>query len=77
MKLPTMSAGGGIRYVVRGLLQGRRSSIVIGVLIIIYRLVMGKRRRAGPSVTVKLAPGDAVGLRVSRPGDDPTTFGLR
>lgn len=77
MKLPAMSAGGGIRHIVRGLLQGRRSSIAVGVLIILYRLVMGRRRRTGPSVTVNLAQGDAVGLRVSRPGDDPVTFGPR
>lgn len=72
-----MSARGGVRHVIRGLVQGKRSSIAIGVLIILYRLVMGRRRHTGPSATVDLAPGDSVGLRVSRPGDDPGTFSLR
>jgi len=72
-----MSARGGARYIVRGLVRGRRSSIAIGVLIILYRLLVGRRRRTGPSVGMSLAPGDSVGLRVSRPGDDPVTFGRR
>lgn len=77
MKLPTMTARSGFRYVIRGLRQGRHSLIVMGVLMILSRLVTRRRQHGGRVVNVKLAPGETVGLRVSRPGDDPITFRVR
>ena len=71
-----MSTTRGILYVFRGLWQGRSSVTAMGVFIIVYRLVIGSRRRGGRSVRMRLKPGDSVGLRVSRPGDDPVTFRL-
>ena len=77
MKLPAMSTRRGVLYVLRGLRQGRPSVIAMGVLIVLSRFVMGSRRRGGRSVNVKLAPGESVGLRVNRPGDDPVNFRVR
>ena len=76
MKLPVVSVTRGVLYVFRGLRQGRQAVTAMGVLIILSRLMTGRRRRSGRSVKVGLTPGDSVGLRVSHPGDDPVTFRL-
>ena len=59
----------------RGLREGRVSLVALGTLMILVR-IMGRRRRGDRVADLPLEPGSSVVLRVSKPGDDPVTFGL-
>ena len=75
MKLPAFTVKRGLFHILRGLCRGRPSALALGAFIVLARL--GRRKTGRNTVKLRLAPGKRVGLRVSRPGDQPVNFHIR
>ena len=68
------SARRGAHYFFQGLREGRWPLILVGLTVLVARF--NKRWRPGGSrvAAVRVKAGQSVGLRVSRPGEEPVTF---
>ena len=69
-----LSARRGARYLFQGLRQGRWPLILVGLTVLVARFNKCCRPDASRVATVRVKPGQSLGLRVSRPGEAPTTF---
>lgn len=74
MRRPSGWTNGGIGYLLRGLLSGRRTLTLLGGAMILVRLARKGRRTRVARFTLKA--GRSAALRVTAPGADPVTFRL-
>ena len=64
----------GVRYLFQGLREGKSPLILVGLIVLLARFNKRWRPDRLRVATVRVEPGEAVGLRVSRPGEAPATF---
>ena len=69
-----LSARRGARYLFRGFREGSLPLILVGLTALVARFNKRWRPDRSRVATVRTAPGETVGLRVSRPGEAPMTF---
>jgi len=68
------SARRGIRDLFQGLREGKPLLILAGLVVLVARFNKRWRPDRSRVATVRVKPGQTVGLRVSRPGKAPATF---
>ena len=64
----------GARYLFQGLREGRWPLILLGLTVLVARFNKRCRPYRSRVATVRVKPGQTVGLRVSRPGEASATF---
>ena len=69
-----LSARRGARYLFQGLREGKSPLILVGLIVLVARFNRRWRPYRSRVTTVRVRPGQTVGLRVSRPGEAPATF---
>lgn len=71
------SARRGARYLFQGLREGRWPLILVGLTVLVARVNRRWRPDGSRVATVRVKADEAVGLRVSRPGEAPVTFRVK
>jgi len=68
------SASRGARYLFQGLREGKSPLVLVGLIVLVAWFNKRWRPDRSRVATVRVKPGQTLGLRVSRPGEAPATF---